>query len=162
MTTCFFTEAFKKRLMLLFFIILLLIALVGGIIIGSTSCYAVYGDTVYSLRAATLEGHHAFAEQFGLTLSHNPVMIQKVRIPSDFNTVYQHYNKLQQSVGLDLLPYSGKKCTLYTYQIVDPAFPEETVLHLLILNGKVIGGDISETTLTGRTSSFCQSAELLS
>ena len=74
-----------------------------------------------------------------------PAEIIGLKIPGEFSPVYEKYNELLNESGYDLLPYRGKRCTKYTYNI--PSVNAR--LNVLVCNGKVIGGDISGIAIDG-------------
>ena len=78
-------------------------------------------------------------------VSVNPVEIEEVRIPDEFNKVYLKYNELLKKGGYDLSEYKGKVCQRYTYLIPSVNARANVLVH----NGTVIGGDISGITLDG-------------
>lgn len=58
-----------------------------------------------------------------------------------------NYNEIQTDQGYDLEPYKGQNVTLYTYEITNyEGYTEGIVADLLVCNGKVIGGDICNTS----------------
>ena len=75
-------------------------------------------------------------------------------IPSKFNETYTSYNELQKQQGLDLTKYAGKECTKYTYEILNYDGDEKIVANLLVLDNRVIGGDISERQKDGFMHTF--------
>ncbi|MCI7766972.1 MAG: DUF4830 domain-containing protein [Oscillospiraceae bacterium] len=69
---------------------------------------------------------------------------KEVEIPTEFNASYNEYNELQKAQGFDLLPYSGKKVTIYTYKILNyPDLPDNVVVNLLFDDHLMIGADIT-------------------
>lgn len=67
-----------------------------------------------------------------------------IEIPAEFNDSYNEYNELQKSQGFDLLPYSGKKVTMYSYKILNyPDIPENVFVNLLFDDHLMIGADIT-------------------
>lgn len=70
---------------------------------------------------------------------------KEIIIPQSFNEVYSEYNNLQKRAGFDLKNYRGKKATLYTYSLSGT----DKKLHLIVLNGYVIGGDIADVKVDG-------------
>ena len=60
----------------------------------------------------------------------------------------------KNSKGLDLTKYSGEECTKYTYKILNYDSNSKIVANLLVLDKKVIGGDISETKKDGFMQTF--------
>lgn len=86
----------------------------------------------------------SFLEGFGYTVEKTPVEVTKVTIPDSFDSVYEKYNDLQRSQGLNLKHYCGKTVTRYTYKIsdYDDTGDQNVIANLLIYNNKIIGGDI--------------------
>jgi len=72
-----------------------------------------------------------------------------VTIPYEFSKVYDEYNRIQLKAGFDLAKYKGCDVIRYTYLLED--FPPEdyAVVNLLILEGEIIGGDVSSRRLDG-------------
>ncbi len=81
--------------------------------------------------------------------------MEEVIIPQQFNDVYTEYNKLQKEQGFDLSKYCGETAKQYTYRVLNHKSGGENVyLHLLVLDGQVIGGDICSTELNGFMQAF--------
>lgn len=75
---------------------------------------------------------------------------QDVRIPSEFNAAYTEYNRIQKKQGYNLEKYKGTTVREYTYNVTNyPHFDENVVAHLLVYNGRVIGGDVSSMEVNG-------------
>ena len=47
-------------------------------------------------------------KQFGWEVEQEPVSIEEIVIPQQFNQVYERYNELQKTQGMDLTKYAGK------------------------------------------------------
>lgn len=92
-----------------------------------------------------------FITSFGWQIENEPSEIEEVLIPTVFDEVYERYNLLQKENGYDLSAYMGKRIKRYTYEIINyPDKPEELVrVNLLVYNDRVIGGDVSSTSLSG-------------
>ncbi len=97
--------------------------------------------------ATTASERCAFVQQLGYTVSEETAQIKEITIPSVFNDVYTGYNALQQQAGYDLERYQGKTVTQYTYTAGGEAEP--ILIHLLVFEGRVIGGDISTAAFDG-------------
>lgn len=97
------------------------------------------------------EDRLTFIRSFGWETATEPIEIEEVLIPTVFDEVYEQYNLLQKENGYDLTAYMGKRVKRYTYQITNyPDKPEENVrVNLLVYNNRVIGGDVSSTSLSG-------------
>ena len=75
---------------------------------------------------------------------------REVVIPQVFDDVYENYNAMQLRCGFDLSEYKGRQVELYTYSLSEyPGFDGEVMCDLLVLGGKVIGGNIYTAALDG-------------
>ena len=140
-----------KVKLILIFLLLLTITLVFIKKVGNTSTTAtskIFGK--YSISAKDNSERISFLNQFNLKVSPEPVEETEINIPSQFNKVYEKYNAIQKENGLDLEKYKGKTCTKYTYKVLNYKGKEgEVRANILILDGKVIGGDICSVELDG-------------
>lgn len=110
----------------------------------------------YKLNARDNAERVEFLKQFGWEVSPEPTEISTVTIPAEFNSTYEKYNDIQRDQGLDLSRYQEKTCTRYTYQILNYKDASQGVrANILVLNDKVIGGDISSVLLNGFIHGFC-------
>lgn len=94
----------------------------------------------YSLKCDKDDEQCTFLEQFGLS----PLKIIdscKVAIPTEFNEIYEEYNELQKSIGLDLEKFKGKSVQKITYELENS---KTKFAVLLIYKGKVIGGHLTD------------------
>lgn len=109
----------------------------------------------YSRQAETADQRIAFLKQFGWQVEPEPLEIRDVTIPEEFDRVYERYNRLQQAQGMDLLPYAGKTCRQWIYQVTNHPEDSSTVRAvLLVYEGEVIGGDISSVAIDGFITGF--------
>ena len=60
-----------------------------------------------------------FLNAFGWEVTEDPVAIEEIVIPEEFNEIYEEYNKLQKSQDLDLTKYQGKTVRRYTYEVLN-------------------------------------------
>lgn len=93
----------------------------------------------YSLSAASDQDRLKFLSVFGLEAD-KLVSADIVTIPSEFNSVYEDYNKLQQKIGLDLNRHRGESAERYTYALNGE---DADFAVILVRKGKVIGGHIT-------------------
>lgn len=101
----------------------------------------------------------AFLAQFGWEVEDAPVAEERVTIPAEFDKVFAAYNELQRTQGLDLSPYSGRVVERYTYTVKNYAGYEGGVqATLLVLRGRVIGGDICAVESNGFLHGFARPA----
>lgn len=108
----------------------------------------------YSLLAKDNKQRLEFFGQFGLRTSSEPVECKKVTIPFEFNEVYQNYNDIQLSQGLNLEDYKGVSCDIYTYDVMNYPGDENVVVNILVYEGTVIGGDICSRDAYGFMKGF--------
>jgi hypothetical protein len=90
------------------------------------------GIGTYSLNFATDKNKEDFLAVFNL--KGKIVTIDKVKIPADFNTVYEKYNKIQKKMGLDLEDYKGKTVIRFVYKTKD-----EMYISVLCYKNMVVG-----------------------
>lgn len=93
----------------------------------------------------------AFLATFGWSVNAEPTETQKVRIPDTAdNEVFARYNDLQKSQGYDLTEYAGKEVMRYVYEILNyPEASDPVYASILVLDGRIIGGDITNTAPDG-------------
>lgn len=88
----------------------------------------------------TVEEQLSFLNALGYDVDPSPVFSDEVIIPEMFDSVYEKYNDLQKSQGLNLEKYKGKTVMRYTYAIGGDT---ESFATLLIYKNRIIGGDIT-------------------
>lgn len=105
---------------------------------------------------ATNDERVAFLATYGWSVNAEPKEIQKVRIPENSdNKVFARYNELQRSQGFNLSAYGGKEAMRYVYEILnypDAALP--VYASVLVYDGRIIGGDITNTAPEGKIHGF--------
>ncbi len=77
---------------------------------------------------------------------------REVIIPETFDEIFESYNALQKKAGFDLEDYKGETVKKYTYKILNyPSAEKDDIIKadLLVLDGRVIGGDIYSPRLDG-------------
>ena len=90
---------------------------------------------------ATVEEQLDFLDSLGYNVSPIPVYADEVVIPEAFDGVYEQYNELQKSQGLNLEKYRGKTVMRYTYTEAEESSPR--YITLLIYKNKIIGCDVT-------------------
>jgi len=151
----FSIKADKKKMFIVLAVLLLTVTL--SIVLTklhNSSPTAECAGVKYTLTAATNEDRVSFFSQFGWKVDSEPVEIKEVVIPTKFNDVYISYNNIQKEQGLDLEPYAGKSCHQWVYTVKN--YPQNTAVRatILVLNNRVIGGDLSTTALDGFMTGF--------
>ncbi len=114
-----------------------------------TKAYAEWNDKPYSTSAENIRDMQKLAENFGISIGCQPDSAETIRIPQEFNQLYNEYNALQKNIGMNLEPYKGEECTLYTFDVNDALY-----LNLIVYDGHFIGGDLSEKDWNGQMKSI--------
>jgi len=108
--------------------------------------------------AAAIKGREGKTEQqrqqfiadLGWQVGLQPIETVEVVIPQKFDEVYKRYNELQKLQGMDLSKKRGKRCTKYSYEVVNhPDGAENVRLNLLVCGGKIVGGDVCSLAMDG-------------
>lgn len=97
---------------------------------------------------ATVEEQLGFLNGLGYHVSSVPIYADEVVIPEVFDSVYEKYNELQKSQGLNLEKYRGKTVMRYTY--TEEANDETRYVTLLIYKNRIIGCDVTTLGKNGK------------
>ncbi len=97
---------------------------------------------------ATVEEQLTFLEELGYKVSPVPVYSDEVVIPEVFDGVYEKYNELQKSQGLNLEKYRGKTVMRYTY--TENEGDDTRYVTLLIYKNRIIGCDVTTLGENGK------------
>ena len=125
---------------------------IGGIISLSSESTPAAKVSGVNMRASTNEERVAFFSQFGFEISEDPIEVKEVIIPTEFDETYEEYNNIQKSQGLDLSKYKGKRVKMWSYSIRNyPSYENTDCIrgNILVYDGIVVGGDISNIELGG-------------
>lgn len=115
------------------------------------------GKSGVSLKASTHEERMAFLSQYGWKVDEEPVSVQEVIIPAEFNDTYTAYNEIQKTQGFDLSTYAGTRVKRWTYVVKNYTGYENNDCiraNVLVYEGLVVGGDICSIELDGFMHSF--------
>ncbi len=140
----------KRRMILALAAVLVILtaALAAGKLLGGA-------QAAQSLPAGeTNEQRLAFLLGYGWEADTEAVEVREITIPDVFDDVYLKYNEVQKAQGMDLERYRGKTCRQWIYNVTN--YPAQGTVHasLLVLDGKIIGGDLSSTELDGFLCAF--------
>ena len=98
----------------------------------------------------TNEDRIAYLSSYGWMVSEQPVSVEELIIPEEFDDTYSQYLELQAAQGFDLTEYAGKRVKRYTYQVNNyPTGETDIQAGLLIYKNTVIGGDVLSAQLGG-------------
>lgn len=120
-----------------------------------TSANNVTSVTQFLVNAQTADDRAQFLSQFGWEIDPEPIETRDVIIPAEFDEDYTDYNEIQKLLGFDLSEYKGQKAKKWVYSVINyPGISNNVTATLLIVDGKVIGGDISSKGEQKFTHSF--------
>ena len=103
-----------------------------------------------------------FLKKYGWEVCEEASEIKEVSIPTEFDPIYEDYNQLQISEGLDLKKYRGKTVKRYTYQVSNYDYDGTVYANLLIYKDSVIGGDVCSARTDGFVHGFTKGNDFLS
>ncbi len=107
-------------------------------------------DKIVYDNISTPEARRAFLAGFGWEIDEAQAEESAVVIPARFDTVYEDYNAIQRTQGLDLERYRGKNVMRYTYPVKNyPDYDGTVYATLLIYKDRVIGGDVCSAAVDG-------------
>ena len=105
--------------------------------------------------AGSNDARVSFLEGFGWEAAASPRESGRVKIPKEAGEMFDRYNTLQKAQGYDLSRYAGKTVMRYVYQISNyPGATAPVYATLLVSRNEIIGGDITDTSPSGRIHGF--------
>lgn len=108
------------------------------------------GKSIKYDKIKTEEDRIGFLSQFGWEVEGAVTDAVKLTLPGEFDKIMTEYNELQKSQGLDLSKYKGREVERYTYRIKNyPDYEGEVLASIIIYRGRVIGGDVCSSDITG-------------
>lgn len=123
-------------------------ALVAGNVLAGTG--AAVSAAASPKGVKTNEDRVAYLESYGWTVSPEPVSVEELVVPEEFDETYTQYLELQKSQGFDLAQYCGKRLKRYTYEVTNYPTGEAGVqAGLLLYKNTVVGGDVLSAQLGG-------------
>lgn len=140
----------KKKVAFIFAAVVLIIAALVMIIRGD-------GNSAPTVSTGVSDngGRVSFLESFGWDVTTSPVESGQVKIPKEQSDVFKRYNELQVSQGYDLSKFAGKTVMRYVYEVNNyPGATEPVYASVLVYKDQVIGGDITDTSATGKIQGF--------
>lgn len=102
-----------------------------------------------SAQVMTDEARRGYLTALGYTVGETPGQVQEILIPVEFDEHFAAYNALQQTEGMDLTPYRGKRVKCWSYTVTNYPGEPSVLAHLYIYKDTVVGGDISATAQGG-------------
>ena len=62
--------------------------------------------------------------------------------------------EMQAAADMDLTPYAGKRLKCWSYRILNSGNAEETIAHLYVWQNTIVGGDITESVMNGKSTAL--------
>ena len=116
----------------------------------STKAVAASTEKYTYDKVKTASDAAGFLSQFGWEVEPTPLEEVKINIPAEFDKVMNAYNELQRNQGLDLTKYRGRDVTRYTFKVTNyPNYDGTVMANVITYKGKVIGGDLCSSDVTG-------------
>lgn len=98
----------------------------------------------------TAEDRVAYLEGYGWLVKPEPIAVEELLIPKEFDETYSEYLQLQTAQGFDLSKYRGKRVKRYAFEILNYPTGEAGVqAGILIYKNTVIGGEVLSAQLNG-------------
>ena len=107
-------------------------------------------------KGGTNDERVSYLATYGWSVNAMPTESQKVKIPDTTdNAVFARYNDLQKSQGFDLTDYAGTEVMRYVYEVLNyPDASEPVYASVLVCDGYIIGGDVTDTSTDGLIHGF--------
>lgn len=112
-------------------------------------CLPSKGTDAVSARGRTEEERVQYLASLGYTADASSVEVRELAIPDTFDAVFEEYNRLQQTAGMDLTPYCNKQVKRYTYAVTGHPDAETALATLLVYDGRIVGGDVADAVADG-------------
>ena len=98
--------------------------------------------TATAVAAATEEQQLTFLRSLGYEADKTPLSVQDIRLPDEADSTTETYQKIQKEAGFDLSGYAGQRVKCWSWAVKNDSL-ESATAHLLVYEGKLIGGDVS-------------------
>lgn len=98
----------------------------------------------------TVTDQIAYLACYGWEVNPEPLLVEELLIPEEFDASYDAYLALQSSQGFDLTQYTGERVKRYSYLITNYPTGETGVQIGLLLHGEtVVGGEVLSSQMDG-------------
>ncbi len=142
-----------------FILFIILAALVIMAVYLLSAAKAAADDDIYFSMSSNAE-RVEFLNKQGWIVSPDPVSKEEITIPAEFNELYEQYDEFQDEQGFDLDDYKGKEAVIYVYNVLNyPGYPENVTANLIIVNNRLVGGEITLNEEGGFTVPLISEAE---
>ncbi len=133
-------QKFKGKKVILFALLIAIIAIAVMFFVSAKN--EVISDEIFSMNSNAERVE--FLNKQGYIVKPDALRKEELLIPAEFNELYSEYADFQKSQGFDISKYKGKEATLFSYMVLNyPDKNENVVANMLIIDGKLIGGEIT-------------------
>ena len=141
-----------KRFLLLFLVAVLIITGAYFLFFKEDSAQSTLKNSAF-VKAATEEERSAYLESLGFEITADPLKVEEVMIPEEFDENYEKYNEIQKEQNFDLEKFKGCRVKKWTYEVTNYEGFENAdriiEANLLIYNDVIIGADLQCLTEDG-------------
>jgi hypothetical protein len=111
---------------------------------------AVQAPALEAKNVKSNEDRLGFLTRCGWTVAEEPLTVEELMIPKEFDESYAAYLELQSAQGFDLSRFSGCRVKRYVYEILNyPSGETGVQVGILIYKNQVIGGEVLSARLDG-------------
>ncbi len=119
-------------------------------VIGVRAAGAAVSTAASPKGVKTNEDRVAYLGSYGWSVEAEPVSVEELLIPEEFDETYTQYLALQADQGFDLTKYAGKRVKRYAYLITNYPTGETGVqAGLMIYKNTVVGAEILSSQVDG-------------
>lgn len=108
----------------------------------------------------TADERIAFISKYSYEVNADPMKVEEIIIPEEFDENYNSYNEIQKAQGFDLEKFKGCRVKKWTYEVTnykgDNTHDSIIEANLLIYNGVVIGADLQCLSQDGFLKPLCE------
>lgn len=136
--------------------VMLVLLILAAVLLGVILIFGGRDESTAQTSAVTANDDRVkFLEEFGWEVTPAPKESTQVRIPQEEGEMFRRYNTLQKGQGYDLSKLAGKKVMRYVYEITNfPGAQGPVYATVLVYKGKVVGGDVTDTSAKGKIRGF--------
>ena len=132
----------KRQILSLIFCVAVLAALIVAALRPTTAATAAVAGGSEQKRVA-------FLRSLGYTAVPPHTAVREVLIPEVLDDAALSYNDLQQTAGMDLSPYRGKRLKCWTYPVENDPSGQPAEAHLYEYNDTIVAGDVAAVEADG-------------
>ena len=118
-----------------------------GIILILLITIGIWG-MIYHKNADLCKKRMEFIKSYGWIVDEKSVIMERVKIPEEFDIIFLNYNDVQKKSGFNLENFKGKTLKRYTYSVKNHE-DKYAVLNIFEYKGKIAAADVLSPALDG-------------